>query len=88
MKANHTKGKVYLQEYTDAYTNIVRCDNGKGFETLYIASAPERENAKHIVKCWSMHDEMLEFIQEMARRYPNSPWIYKEANEIIKKATE
>jgi len=31
--------------------------------------------------------EMLEFIIEMAKRYPNSEWISKEANELIKKAT-
>lgn len=32
-----TKGKWYLQEYTDAYTHIVRCDNGE-HQTLWVAS--------------------------------------------------
>lgn len=47
-----TKGKWYLQEFTDSYTNIIRCNNGKGSETLFLAStlqssSPEtRENAK------------------------------------------
>jgi len=30
--------------------------------------------------------DMLKYITEMVRRYPNSPWIYKEGNAIIKKA--
>jgi hypothetical protein len=46
-----TKGEWYLQKHTDAYTNIVRCNNGK-HETLFIASTPQntlpeaRANAK------------------------------------------
>lgn len=41
-----TKGKWYLQEFTDAYTNIVRCDNGKGFETLYIGATGHNTDPK------------------------------------------
>ena len=32
------------------------------------------------------YDELLKFVKEMAKRYPNSPWIYEQANELIKKA--
>lgn len=62
---DYTKGKWYLQEYSDAYTNIIRCDNGKGFETLYIGSSshstdPEaRVNAKLMAKA----PEMLEALK-------------------------
>jgi hypothetical protein len=51
METNYTKGNWYLQEFTDAYTNIVRCDNGT-HKTLFIASTPQnsgdeaRANAK------------------------------------------
>jgi hypothetical protein len=38
---SYTKGEWYLQKYTDAYTNIVRCNNGKGHETLFIAATPQ-----------------------------------------------
>lgn len=31
--------------------------------------------------------DLLEFAQEMVRRYPNSPWIFEQGNEVIKKAT-
>jgi hypothetical protein len=31
---------------------------------------------------------LLEFAIEMTRRYPNSPWIYEQGNEAIKKATD
>ena len=32
--------------------------------------------------------ELLKFVREISERYPNSPWIYEEANKLIKKATE
>ncbi len=75
----HTKGKWYLQEYTDAYTNIIRSDNGKGFETLYVASAPNREDAKLISKA----PEMLETLKDIVERYPNSPWIIDNLKSLI-----
>lgn len=30
--------------------------------------------------------ELLEFAMEMVERYPNSPWIYEQANKAISKA--
>jgi len=39
-------------------------------------------NAKLI----SAAPELLEFAQEMVRRYPNSPWIYEQAQKTIEKA--
>lgn len=42
MKTTHTKGTWYLQEFTDAYTNIIRCDNGTN-KTLFIASTPQND---------------------------------------------
>lgn len=50
--SQHTKGNWYLQEYTDAYTNIIRCNNEEGFEGLFIGYTPQdtspenRANAK------------------------------------------
>lgn len=46
-----TKGRWYLQPFTDAYTNIVRCDNEKGMETIWICnchgtSKTDRPNAR------------------------------------------
>ncbi len=59
--------------------------NGK----LITITVDENEaNAQRICQCVNSHDELLEFAKEMAFRYPNSPWIYKKANKIIKKATE
>jgi hypothetical protein len=52
LSASYTKGEWYLQEYTDAYTNIIRCNKGKGFETIFIGytgqgSSPDnRANAR------------------------------------------
>jgi hypothetical protein len=42
------------------------------------------ENAKLIAAA----PELLQFAIEMARRYPNSPWINEEANKLIEKATK
>jgi hypothetical protein len=43
-KFKGTKGRWYLQSYSDAYTNIIRCDNGKGNETLYLMSTSQSSN--------------------------------------------
>ena len=40
---NITKGQWYLQEFTDAYTNIVRCKN-ETHDTLFIAYTPQTTN--------------------------------------------
>ena len=40
-QSKFTKGNWYLQTNADAYTNIIRCNSGKGFETVYIASTPQ-----------------------------------------------
>ena len=64
----HTKGKWYLQKFTDHYTNIIRCDNGKGQETLWIASTPQnsgseaRENAKLISKAPEMYEALKDVL--------------------------
>jgi len=68
-----TQGKWYVQEYSDAYTNIIRCDNGKGFTSIYIAStsqnpAPEtRADAQLIATA----PELLESLQEMVFLFNN-----------------
>ena len=62
-----TQGKWYLQGYTDPCTNIIRCDNGKDFASIYIAStsknpAPEtRANAQLIATA----PELLEALQHL-----------------------
>ncbi len=32
-------------------------------------------------------DELLKLVKEWAHRYPNSPWIYDEASQLIEKCT-
>lgn len=61
-----TKGEWYLQYFTDAYTNIIRCDNGEGFTTLYIAStgqssAPETRNNAQLMAASKKLLEACEF---------------------------
>lgn len=70
MKTKHTQGKWYLQEFTDSYTNIVRCDNGE-HGTIFIASTPQsgsteaRANAKLIAAA----PEMLEALNLAAKAW-------------------
>jgi len=65
MEKLHTRGKWYLQNFTDAYTNIIRCDDHQGHETLFIASTPQnptietRANAQLI----SASPDMLEALE-------------------------
>lgn len=96
MEFKGTKGKWYLQEFTDVYTNIVRCDNGKGNETLWIcnlhgesAENRNRYNAQLISKA----PEMLEMLKKCTEILGDAPlgsemteWV-SEANKLIKEAT-
>ena len=65
---SYTKGEWYLQEYTDAYTNIIRCNNGKGHETIFIAATPQstlpeaRANAKLMAAAPDLLDALKEVI--------------------------
>jgi hypothetical protein len=60
-----TKGRWYLQEKTDAYTHIIRCDNGKGFETLYIGSASHNptETSRKDAQLMAASLDLLEALQ-------------------------
>lgn len=57
----HTSGTWYLQEYTDEYTNIIRCNNRTN-ENLFIAYTPQnggaqaRANAQRVVDCVNAMD--------------------------------
>jgi len=39
-------------------------------------------------KLFNVAPELLNFAIEMKQRYPNSPWIYEEAERLIKKITK
>lgn len=90
MNRNHTKGKIYAVDYA-GHWNI---QDGEMYGDKNILDAESvgkdtaEANAERLAKCWNMHDELLQFAKEMSRRYPNSPWIYKEANELIEKANK
>lgn len=70
---NFTKGRWYLQKFTDVYTNIIRCDNGKGMDTIYIANlhgqgCNNRDNAQLI----SAAPDLLKALQDMLSRFEHS----------------
>ena len=44
------------------------------------------EEAKANANLIAAAPDLLEFAQEMARRYPNSPWIHEQANVAINRA--
>ncbi|MDV3583426.1 hypothetical protein CMU85_18155 [Elizabethkingia anophelis] len=96
-----TKGKWYLQEYTDSYTNIIRCDNGKGADTIFLASTPqstspeERYNALLISKSLEMLsilEKLVEYQDDYFGDFPKTHQAFKklayEAEQLIKEATE
>ena len=93
MEFKGTKGKWYLQEYSDAYTNIVRCDNGLGLETIYICSTSQSTNKEQRANALliSKAPEMLEMLKELINTNPvHDGWHNKilKANKLIKEATE
>ncbi len=65
MEFKGTKGKWYLQEYTDAYTNIIRCDDGV-HKTLYLASTSQCTNSeeRYNAQIMAHSKEMLEILEE------------------------
>jgi hypothetical protein len=83
----YTKGNWYLQEYTDAYTNIIRCNNGK-HETLFIAStaqntSPEtRANARLMAAA----PDLLEALQEIIAITDRDHIAWVKAKAAIEKA--
>lgn len=87
LTGSYTKGEWYLQEYTDAYTNIIRCNNGK-HETLYIASTgqgstPEnRANAKLMAAA----PDLLEALQEIIAITDRDHVAWIKAKSAIEKA--
>lgn len=88
--ASYTKGEWYLQEYTDAYTNIVRCDNGKGHETLFIANTPQsnlpeaRANAQLMAAAPDLLESLQEIIAIIDRNHAATAWV--KAKAAIEKA--
>ena len=87
-----TKGKWYLENYTDHYTNIVRCDNGV-HNTIFLGSTTQcgGEEARANALLMSKAPEMLEMISELLKElafhgYQHSTTIYN-AHNLIKEAT-
>lgn len=91
MKTKHTKGEWSVVNELDMHgqeTNYFAVTTGNEVicitgEELEINGETEA-NAKLIAAA----PDLLRFVIEIANRYPNSPWIYEEANNLIKKATE
>jgi hypothetical protein len=88
LTASYTKGEWYLQEYTDAYTNIIRCNKGKGFETIFIGytgqgNSPEnRANAKLMAAA----PDLLEALQEIIAITDRDHVAWIKAKAAIEKA--
>ncbi|MBE8712556.1 hypothetical protein [Sphingobacterium hungaricum] len=89
-----TKGKWYLQEFTDNYTNIIRCDNGF-HKTLFLASTSQtsggeaRANAQ-LMSCAPEMLEMLEAIQltlDDGRNVESGSMFHDILRNLIKSAT-
>ena len=82
MTEKFTKGTWYLQKFTDVCTNIIRCNDGKGFETLYIANlhgegCSNRENAQLISAAPDMYNALKSSLQMLEQHLS-----YRNANNI------
>lgn len=60
--------------------------NNKGQVALFPTDDTGKEVAEANAKLFVASKDLLEFAQEMAKRYPNSPWITEQANKAITKA--
>jgi len=85
-----TKGKwkySKIMNFSDTLVSFIATEEKEIAQLRGCVNGDEIE-AEANAKLIAAAPEMLNFIIEMAERYPNSEWIYKEANELIKKATE
>lgn len=69
---NIIKGKWYLQDFTDAYTNIIRSNQGKGFKTILICDlhGSDKENrptAKLISAAPEMYEALEAFVSNVEK---------------------
>jgi hypothetical protein len=86
---SYTKGEWYMQKYTDAYTNIVRCNNGKGHETIFIASTPQSIllEARANARLMAAAPDLLESLQEIISITDRDHIAWVKAKAAIEKAT-
>jgi quinolinate synthase len=89
----HTKGKINKRKESNAY--IIETEETIIAELPAWTNKTELEaNAKRIVKCWNMHDEMLKFFHMLDEALNDGLEVEKDdpihnvAKRIIKKATE
>lgn len=84
----YTKGEWYLQKHSDAYTNIIRCNNGKGHQTLFIASTPQSTlpEARANAKLMSAAPDLLEALQEVIAISDRNHIAWVKAKIAIEKA--
>lgn len=87
LTTSYTKGQWYLQKYTDAYTNIVRCNNGK-HETIYIASTPQSSlpEARANAMLMAAAPDLLESLQEIIAITDRDHVAWYKAKAAIEKA--
>lgn len=58
------KGDWYLQEFTDVYTNIVRSNQGEGFETIWVCNIHgSSEENRHTAKLISAAPDMYSALE-------------------------
>ena len=96
MEFKGTKGKWYLQEYTDDYTNIIRVKTDIS-DTIFLGSSsqnpkPEyRANALLISKAPEMLEmlkEVIEFTKKVQAPSTSALFLRQEIEQLIKEATE
>jgi hypothetical protein len=87
LTASYTKGEWYLQKFTDAYTNIIRCNNGK-HEKLFIASTPQSDlaEARANAQLISAAPDLLESLQEIIAITDRDHVAWAKAKAAIDKA--
>lgn len=85
-----TKGTWYLQDYSDAYTNIVRSNDGIN-ETIYITNvhgASRNNQFRYDALLISKAPEMLEMLIDIIEQENVSQSAHDAIYELIKQATE
>jgi hypothetical protein len=90
MKFKGTRGKWYLQKFTDVYTNIIRCDNGE-HSTIYIASTLQSSSkeTRFNALLMSKAPEMLEMLEIVCTElYKTDNELATKVKQLIKEATE
>jgi len=87
----HTKGKIFLSDiHCDRGTQLIGSDKDYICEVYLYRSNEEmslnesKANAKRLVKCWNMHDKLVEVCKEIEEGLVSTKYTEREMINMLR----